>query len=108
MTTPEQEQQDTLDWRKLVDAALEQGRLHMKATDERMGALEDEMVNNTAMTMQVQSNTSEIVEIMNDWKGAMKVIGYVGRAAKPMAYIVGLGTAIVGFWTALKGGGHFK
>lgn len=106
MTTPEQEQQDTLDWRKLVDAALEQGRLHMKATDERMGALEDEMVNNTAMTMQVQSNTSEIVEIMNDWKGAMKVIGYVGRAAKPLTYIVGLCSAIYAFWVTVMSGGH--
>ncbi len=96
------------DWRELVDAALEQGRKQMQVTDQRLAALENEMVANTESTKQVESNTSEIVEIMNDWKGAMKVIGYVGRAAKPMSYIVGFCTAVYAFWTTLKGGGPMK
>lgn len=103
MTTPEQE---ILEWRSLVDAALDQGRLHMEATDARMGALEDEMIKNTTMTKQVESNTSEIVGIMADWKSAMKVIGYVGRAAKPLTYIVGFCSALYAFWITLKSGGH--
>lgn len=99
---------DSPDWRTLVDNALAQGLLRMQATDERLAALENEMVANTEATKQVQANTSEIVEIMGDWKGAMKVIGYVGSAAKPLAYIVGFCTALAGFWSAMKSGGHFK
>lgn len=99
---------DPADWRASVDAALEQGRKQMQATDERLAALENEMVANTEATKQVQANTSEMVGIMQDWKGAMKVLGYVGAAAKPLAYIVGFCTALYGFWAALKSGGHFK
>lgn len=96
------------DWRDLVDAALEQGRKQMRATDERLAALENEMVANTEATKQVEANTSEMVGIMQDWKGAMKVIGYVGRAARPLAYIIGFFTALAGFYTAMKSGGHIK
>lgn len=96
------------DWPTLVDNALAQGLRRMQVTDERLAALENEMVANTEATKQVQANTAEIVEIMGDWKGAMKVIGYVGRAAKPLAYIVGLGTSLLAFWTAMKSGGHLK
>lgn len=99
---------DPADWRELVDAALERGRKQMQATDARLAALENELVANTEATKQVQHNTADIVDIMNDWKGAMKVIGYVGTAAKPLAYIIGFCTALAGFWTAMKSGGHFK
>ncbi len=96
------------EWRTLVDAALAQGHLHMQATDRRMDAFETSLGENTAATRRVEASTADMVEILQDWKGAMRVIGYVGRAAKPLAYIVGLGTAMLGFWSALKSGGHFK
>ena len=37
-------------------------------------------------------------------KGAFKVLNWVGKVAKPLAAIVMLGGACVGFWTAIKGG----
>ena len=34
----------------------------------------------------------------------MRVMGMIGKLAKPLGYIVGLGASIAAFWAALKAG----
>lgn len=78
----------------------------MLAGDERMTRIEAGLTENTVATQQVADNTKDLVELFQAMKGALKVLNWLGKLAKPMAYIIGLGTAALGFWTALKG--HMK
>lgn len=84
-------------WREEVDARLHDGAATMRH-------LRKELAENTTATKQVQSDTSELVSLLNSFKGAMVVLDKLGKLAKPLGYIVVLVTSVVGFVSALKGG----
>lgn len=83
---------------KTINARLDEG-------DARMTRIEDELRANTEATQQVRDNTAEMVEVFKAAQGAFKVLNWIGRAAKPITYIVMLGTAGVAFVKALAVGG---
>lgn len=87
-------------------APAELAAIHRRldAGDERMKRIETDLSANTAATQQAASSIAELVDILNAWKGAFKVFEYVGKLAKPLGAVFALGAAIVGFWSALKGG----
>lgn len=62
------------------------------------------LAENTATIKQIQANTNDMLEFFESWKGAMRALEMIGRLAKPMGYIVGLGASIAAFWVALKNG----
>ena len=86
--------------------------------DKRMNSLTDEvtaikleqaqfrveLAENTNATKRIEANTAEMLDVFESWKGAMKVLTWIGKAAKPLGYLVGLGSSIAAFWAALKGG----
>lgn len=86
--------------------------------DKRMDSLTDEvtaikleqaqfrveLAENTNATKRIEANTAEMLDVFESWKGAMKVLNWIGKAAKPLGYVVGLGASITAFWAALKGG----
>lgn len=86
--------------------------------DKRMDSLTDEvtaikleqaqfrveLAENTNATRRIEANTAEMLDVFESWKGAMKVLTWIGKAAKPLGYLVGLGASIAAFWAALKGG----
>lgn len=94
-----------------VARALDQG-------DKRMNSLADEITavkleqaefrhllkENTDATNAIKADTAELLEAFNSFKGAMKVLEWIGKAAKPLGYIVGVCASITAFWTALKSG----
>lgn len=95
---------------QVLGASMDDMRGSLRSGDERMTRIEDnaatlraELADNTKATRAVADNTAELVELFQSFKGAIKVLNWLGKLAKPMAYIVGLGTACVGFWAALKG-----
>lgn len=59
---------------------------------------------NTDATKRIEANTAEMLDVFESFKGAMKVLNWIGKAAKPMGYVVGLCASIAAFWAALKGG----
>lgn len=67
-----------------------------------------ELAENTNATNRIEANTAEMLDVFDSWKGAMKVLNWIGKAAKPIGYVVGLGASIAAFWAALKGGVHPK
>lgn len=77
----------------------------LDAGDARMTRIELELAENTAATREVAGNTSELVAILTALKGAFKVLEFVGKLARPLGYIVALGAAIAGVWTAARHGG---
>lgn len=84
-------------------AHLSRGEQRMSNIEANVDTLRADVASNTAATRAVAENTRELVELFESFKGAIRVLNWLGRLAKPMAYIVGLGTACVGFWVALKG-----
>ena len=55
-------------------------------------------------TKAIKADTAELVEAFHSFKGAMKVLEWIGKAAKPVGYIVGVCASITAFWTAMKSG----
>lgn len=53
---------------------------------------------------EMRKNTQEMLEVFQSWKGAMRVLEWIGRAAKPLIWIIGLGSAFFGFITVVKSG----
>ena len=94
-----------------VARALDEG-------DRRMNSLADEITavkleqsefrrllkENTDDTKAIKADTAELLEAFHSFKGAMKVLEWIGKAAKPMGYIAGLCASMYAFWTAVKSG----
>ena len=86
--------------------------------DRRMNSLADEITavkleqsefrrllkENTDDTKAIKADTAELLEAFRSFKGAMKVLEWIGKAAKPLGYIATFVGAIVGIWAALKSG----
>ncbi|AOU99913.1 MULTISPECIES: hypothetical protein [Delftia] len=83
---------------KSITSRLDEG-------DMRMTRIEHELQANTVATQQVQANTEEMVKYFVAMKGAFRVLNWIGKVAKPITYIVMLGTAGIAFWKALMVGG---
>ena len=94
-----------------VARALDQG-------DKRMNSLADEITavkleqsefrrllkENTDATNAIKADTAELLEAFRSFKGAMKVLEWIGKAAKPLGYIVGACASVTAFWAAMKSG----
>lgn len=92
----------TKEWRASV---LEDLKKH----DERMTAIETKLDANSAATARVEQSTSGIVSTMESWNGAMKTIESIGRALRPLTWIIGFVAAVAGLWTTIRGfGGSSK
>ena len=86
--------------------------------DKRMNSLADEITavkleqaefrhllkENTDATNAIKADTAELVEVFHSFKGAMKVLEWIGKAAKPLGYIIGVCASVTAFWTAIKSG----
>ena len=90
--------------------------------DKRMNTLTDEITavkleqsefrhllkENTDATNAIKADTAELLEVFHSFKVTMKVLEWIGKAAKPLGYVVGLGASVAAFWTAMKSGGTPK
>ena len=75
----------------------------LDAGDARMARIEKSLAANTAATKRVETNTSDLVDLFISFKGAFKVLEGLGKIAKPVAAVVGLGAALLSLWAAFKG-----
>ena len=86
--------------------------------DRRMNSLADEIAvvkleqaesrrllkENTDATNAIKADTAELLEAFRSFKGAMKVLEWIGKAAKPLGYVAGFCASMYAFWTAVKSG----
>ena len=86
--------------------------------DRRMNSLADEITavkleqsefrrllkENTDATNSIKADTAELLEAFRSFKGAMKVLEWIGKAAKPLGYVAGFCASMYAFWTAVKSG----
>ena len=94
-----------------VANALSQGDTRMNNLADEITAVKLEQAEfrhllkeNTDATNSIKADTAELLEAFRSFKGAMKVLEWIGKAAKPLGYVVGLGASIAAFWTAVKSG----
>ena len=94
-----------------VANALSQGDTRMNNLADEITAVKLEQAEfrhllkeNTDATNAIKADTAELLEAFHSFKGAMKVLEWIGKAAKPLGYVVGLGASIAAFWTAMKSG----
>ena len=62
------------------------------------------LAENTETIKEIKTDTADMLEVFESWKGAMRVMEMIGSLAKPLGYIVGFGASIAAFWTAMKSG----
>ena len=98
-----------------VANALSQGDTRMNSLADEITAVKLEQAEyrrllkeNTDDTKAIKADTAELLEAFRSFKGAMKVLEWIGKAAKPLGYVVGLGASAAAFWTAMKSGVHPK
>lgn len=69
-----------------------------EALESRMEAFEAQLTENTVATKRVDESTRELVDILNSWKGAMKVMDFLAKFAKPLGVAASIGAA----WAAWR------
>ena len=66
------------------------------------------LAENTETINEIKTDTADMLEVFESWKGAMRVMEMIGKLAKPLGYIAALIAAVVGIWTAMKSGASPK
>lgn len=79
------------------------GSLHARVGKLESGFAEmkREMSENTTLTRQVASDTSDLVEFA-------KAAAWIGKMAKPISYLAAIGASLAGVWVAFKTGVGMK
>lgn len=62
------------------------------------------LAENTETINEIKTDTADMLEVFESWKGAMRVMEMIGKLAKPLGYIVGFGASVAAFWAAIKSG----
>ena len=62
------------------------------------------LAENTETIKEIKTDTADMLEVFESWKGAMRVMEMIGKLAKPLGYIVGFLASVAAFWTAMKSG----
>lgn len=71
---------------------------------EQTNAMQAELSENTADTRIVKENTSQVLDVVQSWQGAMKVLEGIGRVFRPLGFIAVFASAVVATWASLKSG----
>lgn len=62
------------------------------------------LAENTETIKQIKTDTADMLEVFESWKGAMRVMEMIGKLAKPIGYIVGLLASVAALWAGIKSG----
>lgn len=94
-----------------VANALSQGDTRMNSLADEITAVKLEqsefrrlLKENTDDTKAIKADTAELLGVFESFKAALKVLEWIGKAAKPLGYIVGACASATAFWTAMKSG----
>ena len=98
-----------------VSRELAEGEKRMNSIADEITAVKLEQAEyrrllkeNTDDTKAIKADTAELLDAFHSFKGAMKVLEWVGKAAKPLGWVIAMCAAFAAFWTSLKSGVHTK
>lgn len=99
------------EWRTYVANELRLGDRRMDELHDRIRNLEEQQASLQASVREAAASVhglngsiKEMLDVFASWKGAMKTLEMLGRVARPMAWIIGLGTSAVALYTAIRAG----
>lgn len=82
----------------------------LRSLHARVMQMEQDMAQNAEATQRntssietIRQNTQDIVDTFHALAGGFKVLQGLGSVARPLAYIVGLGTAVITAYSAWRG-----
>ena len=103
------------EWKTYVAQKLRESDERLAVMKDQLAKMQEQLDKVTALDAaqsgaigKLVENTAEILEVFASWKGAMKVLDYLGKVAKPLGYIVALGAGVMGLWAALRSGAPIK
>lgn len=91
--------------RQQINERFDKGSERMAAIERDLKTVAQGLQEERQELQELKQQLAEMLEFFTAMKGAFKVLNWVGKVAKPLAAIVMLGGACVGFWTAIKTGG---
>ena len=86
-----------------INARLDRGAERMGRIEGDLTAVRDRLESNARLMEQMVSSTTEIVDFFDSIRGAMRVLNWIGKLARPIGAIIGLCAALVALWTAIRG-----
>ena len=99
------------DFDDYVSSELRAGEIRMDEIVKTVSSIQEEqaiakvlLAANTETIKQIKADTADMLDVFESWKGAMKALELIGKLAKPLGYIVGLGASIAALWAAMKSG----
>lgn len=88
---------------KTISARFDDGDARMGRIESDVAVVRAELEANTKATQSVADSTAELVAFFHAMRGAMKVLNWIGKLARPLGAIVGLGAAVLAAVGAAKG-----
>ena len=85
------------------DAFIKSLRDRVVQMEQEMAQNAEATARNTASIETIRQNTQDIVDTFQALAGGFKVLQGLGKVARPLAYRVGLGTAIITAYSAWRG-----
>ena len=89
--------------RDTIDRRLDKGAQRMGRIESDLSAMRSKLESNAASMQKVLDSTTEIVSFFDSMRGAMRVLDWIGKLARPVAGVVGLCAALVALWSAIRG-----
>lgn len=86
-----------------VETRLAAGDRKMEDLQEQINGLRAAIADNTAITQKICDSTSGLVDAFDALRGGLKVLECIGRAARPVSYIVAAVAAGIGLWQSIRG-----
>lgn len=87
----------------LSDAFIKSLHARVVQIEADMAANTQATARNTESIERIRQNTQDIVDTFQALAGGFKVLQGLGRLARPLAYIVGLVTAVITAYSAWRG-----
>lgn len=89
--------------RDTIDRRLDKGAQRMGRIEGDLAAMRTKLESNAESMQKVLDSTTEIVSFFDSMRGAMRVLDWIGKLARPVAGVVGLCAALVALWSAVRG-----
>ena len=86
-----------------IDRRLTKGAERMAHIEGDLAAMRTKLESNAESMQKVLDSTTEIVSFFDSMRGAMRVLDWIGKLARPVAGIIGMCAALVALWTAIRG-----
>src|SRR5205085_9676914 len=77
-------------WRALVDAFMEDSRIHRRTTSIQMESMSRELAENTAITTDMHSGLAEVIPVIRDLAAAVPTIRRVAPILTPSTHFATL------------------